>query len=264
MNYSLETGITVTRLAVVLVALLALAYGRGNQEGLSLYGNTSDTSVNNLGRMPSCTHQQALDLRKSGQELVLNWSVDTAYYSYIKRFRNDQPVKGTTEQQMVYASAVSKSMLQRPVNSFKQLFESKRIKYEKGAELLVNAVQNMTYFKVEPGECHSTNSDPCIGGIPFGLLYPVETIVLFGGDCDSKTLLLYCLLKQIGYDVAIVGSSKANHVLLGIANIPLTGFSIEQGNKKYYLWETSEAGWIPGDIPKKLRAYDDLKIIYNN
>lgn len=263
MTFSKELGITLSGLTIILVVLLSLAYCVSNKADHNLYGNSSVTSANNLGRTASCNHRQVLNLRKSGQPLVLDWSVDTAYYSYIKNLRNSQPTKGTTEQQMVYASAVSRSMLQRPVDSFRQLLESKRIKYDKGAELIVNAVQSMTYCKVEPGRCHSSESNPCIGGIPYGLLYPVETIVLFGGDCDSKTLLLYCILKQIGYEVAIVGSSKADHVLLGIANIPLTGFSIEQGNNKYYLWETTEPGWIPGDIPKKLRAYDDLRIIYN-
>ena len=69
------------------------------------------------------------------------------------------------------------------------------------------------------------------------------------GDCDTRTLFLYGLLKHEGYDVVIFGSEKYRHSILGI-DLPILAPNYKWVNgTKYYLWETTNTGFEAGYIP---------------
>ena len=84
------------------------------------------------------------------------------------------------------------------------------------------------------------------------------------GDCDTRSLLAFTILREFGYDVAVVNSIKMGHSMLGV-HVPyvpgngvygLTSIS----RKRYYLWELTATGWHLGD--NYSFASDDWWVIY--
>tara|TARA_R110002050_G_scaffold300104_1_gene467703 strand:- start:20443 stop:22197 length:1755 start_codon:yes stop_codon:yes gene_type:complete len=135
------------------------------------------------------------------------------------------------------------------------------------AEVMVSMVQSIPYYAVVEKSCNPFSyQDPMIRALlsetpcePYtrhGIKAPAEFLMNLKGDCDTRTLFLYGLLKSRGHDVAIFGSKKYKHSLLGIA-LPLDKphFKIIN-NKKYYLWEVTGKNFTPGVIPVEVA---DLK-----
>lgn len=86
---------------------------------------------------------------------------------------------------------------------------------------------------------------------------PVQTLVE-GGDCDGLAVLYAALLKNMGYDVALlyyapgVLDPNAGHMLAGVAlndnELPAGGTYeyVQYNGKKYYYAETTSIGWKVG------------------
>ena len=61
----------------------------------------------------------------------------------------------------------------------------------------------------------------------------------YEGDCDTRTIFLYTLLKKYNYDVVILNSIVYKHSILGI-NLPTSGSNYKYDNgRRYYAWETT-------------------------
>ncbi len=148
------------------------------------------------------------------------------------------------------------------MNTFIKINSEKNLNRMEFAEMVVSCIQNIPYSFVFQEECPTENFDEltkhilqdcpecCIGKIKYGIQNPVSFIKNLKGDCDTRTVLIYSILKHFKYDVAIVNSEFYRHSIIGI-DLPASGlFKIHNG-KKYVLWETTakyfEAGYLsPG------------------
>lgn len=102
----------------------------------------------------------------------------------------------------------------------------------------------------------------CVGNVLYGVYSPVEFMATLKGDCDTRTLLAHYLLKNLGYDVAILNSDLYRHSMLGV-NLPYTGkFKSHLGNR-YYFWELTSKGHQPGDLSTKMRQINKWKLEFN-
>jgi hypothetical protein len=105
---------------------------------------------------------------------------------------------------------------------------------------------------------------------PAGVYSPSEFISTLKGDCDTRTLFLYTLMKKFGYDVAILNGP--GHSMLGCNLLPENPSSpyLEYNSSRYYFWETTifynqngNIGPRLGDIlDSKFNVYD-WKIVLN-
>lgn len=82
----------------------------------------------------------------------------------------------------------------------------------------------------------------------FGLYTPVEFMAKMNGDCDTRTVFLYTVLKRYNYDVVILDSENYLHSMIGL-NIPSSGRYKYYRGKRYYTWETTNTGWRLGLLP---------------
>jgi hypothetical protein len=82
----------------------------------------------------------------------------------------------------------------------------------------------------------------------FGIYTPLEVIQSKTGDCDSRAVLLYSILKDFGYEVCIFYSDYYQHAMLGIAYVG-AGDYVKYGGVKYFFVETTATGWEIGDLP---------------
>jgi hypothetical protein len=127
------------------------------------------------------------------------------------------------------------------------------------AEVIVSFVQDIEYWLILELSCEASNLGPdeleilatgvnCEGYSNFGLRTPTQFMADLKGDCDTRTVLLYTILKHFKYDVVILNSDFYGHSMLGI-NLPLKGDYKYHDGKVYYFWETTNTGFPPGLLP---------------
>jgi hypothetical protein len=127
------------------------------------------------------------------------------------------------------------------------------------AEVVVSLIQSIPYSYNIDGNCNGDDLPsaykndiisgiPCISNVRHDILTPLEFFYFKKGDCDSRTVLIYTILKRFGYDVAILNSDLYSHSMIGI-NIPAYGKYKLINGKKYYFWETTAKGFTLGVLP---------------
>jgi hypothetical protein len=118
------------------------------------------------------------------------------------------------------------------------------------ARLVVAYVQDIPYQYVLSDGCEST-AGLCNPYVKFGIYSPVEFMYHLKGDCDTRTVLLYTLLKNFGYDPLIINSLEYRHSMLAL-DIPSAGDDFLYKGRRYAYWETTNVGWLPGMLPPEM------------
>jgi len=154
------------------------------------------------------------------------------------------------------------------METFSKINEEKNLNQMEFAEMVVSCIQDIPYSFVFQDECMPANNyddsikhiledcpECCIGNIPFGIQNPVSFIQNLKGDCDTRTVVVYSILKYFKYDVAILNSDFYRHSIIGI-NLPSAGLNKIYRGKKYVVWETTAKYFDPGVLPA---TFSDLK-----
>lgn len=131
------------------------------------------------------------------------------------------------------------------------------------ARMVVAFVQDIPYNYVMPEGCEGYDKHPCIPNERFGIFSPVEFLYRLQGDCDTRTVLLFTLLSNFGYDPIIVNSSEYGHSMLAL-DITTSGDYILYQGKRYAFWETTNVGWLPGMIPPDMQNKDYWDVVLSN
>jgi hypothetical protein len=125
---------------------------------------------------------------------------------------------------------------------------------------IITSIQTIPYYLVHEGSCQMSMSgsdfsrqyhfkgEPCVANVKYGLAAPSQFMGNFKGDCDTRALFLYIMLKKLGYDVAVLVSEKYGHAILGV-NIAGNGKSVKFRGKRYLTVETTSEGWRIGQLP---------------
>ncbi len=83
---------------------------------------------------------------------------------------------------------------------------------------------------------------------PFDVLPPALVAYERWGDCDSKSLLAYMLLRAVGVDCILLRAPSLAHVALGV-RLPGTGFSVSYRGRPYLYVELTYPNWPVGTAP---------------
>jgi hypothetical protein len=166
-----------------------------------------------------------------------------------------------------YIERTDRPALDIIMDSFQSIQKEKKLNRMEFAEMVVTCVQDIPYSLVFQEEClDAVNYEQdirklldecpecCIGNIMYGIQNPVSFIQNLKGDCDTRTVLIYSLLKNFGYDVAILNSDYYRHSIIGI-NVPASGKAKIYNGKKYMLWETTAKYYAAGTLPA---TYSDV------
>ena len=178
------------------------------------------------------------------------------------------PVGSLQEATMNRASSFSydplyehdKLILSELIEHMKKYIDTKNLSYMDALEYVCSSIQDIPYTLVldDPNGCPCEQSfgsfsgncrvqsdgDGCCEGVgPFGVYSPFEFVYYETGDCDTRALLAFTILKEMGFDVAVM--VNRTHSVLGIANIGKFGDSYGKNayGKKYYLWELTSESW---------------------
>ncbi len=221
-------------------------------------------------RMTSSQHsdcgETSFDDKISGERNhTRNWRLTSTRDEYCAQYLTNNELntkhhkarKGLSQQNLdytnywgsVYDQLVSQSSgdIDYIVDSLRQISATKNLNALAFAELMVSFVQDIPYSFVMREGCEG-KSKPCIANQAFGILSPYEFLHTLSGDCDTRAVLLFAMLENAGYIPMIVISDKYAHAMLAL-QIPTSGDYITYKNQKFYFWETTAIGWLPGMLP---------------
>lgn len=150
---------------------------------------------------------------------------------------------------------------QQYLNTLIQKIDSIQTKQKLGqlafADMLVSFVQDIPYVLILSESCNEISDPemrdnvargmPCSGNNLYGLKTPLEFLASLEGDCDTRSVLLFALLKHYGYDVAIMVSAEYRHAILGV-NMRGYGKAKRFRGKNYMAWETTAYGYKLGEL----------------
>ena len=147
------------------------------------------------------------------------------------------------------------------IDTFTKINNEKKLNQMEFAEMVVSCIQDIPYSFVFQDACLPPEyydddiktilercPECCIGNVAYGIQNPVSFIQNLKGDCDTRTVLIYSILKYFNYDVAILNSDFYRHSIIGI-QLPTTGLHKIYNGKKYAVWETTAKYFRVGDLP---------------
>jgi hypothetical protein len=153
-----------------------------------------------------------------------------------------------------------KTKLNEVYKIYSDIYNSGSFTSKQFADFVVSSVQYIPYVLTIQDNCSDAyfkdidvkqmidDGTKCKGSIYAGLYSPLEFMRFFEGDCDTRTLFIYTVLKHFGYDVKILNSEVYGHSIIGL-NLPSRGSYKVFLGKRYYTWETTSKYWELGDIP---------------
>ena len=188
------------------------------------------------------------DYRESHQFLN-NLEIRQDYYFWSNLYKNASDFEKTKME------AIRKMFLElKPSNSKNTLTPMDQL------NAILTSIQAIPYYLVHEGSCQQSaymsdfsrqyhqKNEPCKPNTKYGISMPSEFIANFKGDCDTRALFIYSILKERGLDVAILVSEQYGHAILGI-NVPGRGKHVTKNGKKYLTFETTSKGWKIGQLP---------------
>lgn len=129
------------------------------------------------------------------------------------------------------------------------ILSSEGIEYPPGSGKFVKC-PCQTDFGFYNDNCDSKYQNGCCNDIdPFGVYSPFEFAYKKTGDCDTRALLAFTLLKEMGFKAAVMVSRSRTHSVLGIYLPNSSGCSVARSinGNKYVLWELTNPDWRPRD-----------------
>jgi hypothetical protein len=161
------------------------------------------------------SQKTAADLATKG-----NPSSTVSYYNglYAGMVKNDNP------------------KIQEIVKQFAEKSRAKNLNQLETAEMVTTFVQEIPYYLVHDYTCQQVidNSNsafitsyhrdgkPCLPNIPGGVQSPYEFLHNLKGDCDTRSLLAFAILKELHISASIWVSEAYGHSILGVG-LPVAG-----------------------------------------
>lgn len=212
------------------------------------------------------SHERAWQLTSQSSFFCTQYQTYHALYEKAEEGRNNVVYQLEDYENfwgVVYQNLVneSRNQLSFIADSLQEISIERALSKPELAELLVTFIQDIPYSFVLGENCSEaeTNGKKCIGNIPLGILSPYGFLHTLYGDCDTRAVLLFVILEELGFDPMIVISNEYAHAMLAL-NIPSTGEYLEHQGKNYYFWETTSKGWPIGMLPPSMNNVDYWKI----
>lgn len=218
------------------------------------------TDIGTFDLAKKIDHNRCWNQLRTKEELCLSYSLlfaetykSTDFKNKIDRFILPKQTDYIGIWKTIYGSLYQRDpeAIRHIADSLQQIGVRKNMTRTQFARAVVSFVQDIPYWYILPDDNCSENKDksfPCIDNIQFGLLTPTEVAYTAIGDCDSKSLLLYSLLRTLGYKPMILISREYRHAMLAL-DIPSSGDYVKYKGSLYYFWETTATGWQSGMLP---------------
>lgn len=177
-----------------------------------------------------------------GHEATITLDIPQDLYDYYKN--QTHPVNVTPEMFSSYAiKDKDRQYIHTLVNRLKDASDSKSYSGRNDYHNVVAFVQSVEYIN---------DLDPVTKQLTEYPKYPIETLADGKGDCEDTAILTAALLKEMGYDVAIV--LPTGHAAVAVACDNCNGYYYPLNGKRYYYLETTGSGYSLGTMDKKYQT----------
>ncbi len=162
------------------------------------------------------------------------------------RFRWAPPKGCPSDMSCVYAKLVERTRddVEAITDRFRARIKANKLSSVQAAELVLAYVQFIPYKLPKD---------------PFGLKPSPLVASQRQGDCDSKSLLYYMILKGLGIDAVIVSSQAHAHTMTGVA-LPVSGTSFSHDGHKYAFAEATAEGAPLGYMNPQMKSPNDWRV----
>ena len=181
----------------------------------------------------------------------------------------------------LYAGMVNNDnpKIQEIVKQFAEKSRAKNLNQLETAEMVTTFVQEIPYYLVHDYTCQQVidNSNsafitsyhrdgkPCLPNIPGGVQSPYEFLHNLKGDCDTRSLLAFAILKELHISASIWVSEAYGHSILGVG-LPVAGgvYKTVEGVNHYGV-ELTAKGFRIGMVgpDNKNMSNWDIALYYN-
>lgn len=212
------------------------------------YTQPSDTAIHRF-------HHTWHDFNNNQYEI--NWDV------YKKDYRASLKNRASTP---IYTNVIEHDMpaLTSIVEEYNKIILDRNLDKFEALNMVVTSVQHIEYTLVHTGTHNMADWKSSyyrgyhkshqhihpleqVGGCapnvePMAYFAPLEVAYHQMADCDSRTIFLFPILKQLGFDVIVISgpsSSNSYHSLLGVSILEGKGKYYGFKGKRYYLFETT-------------------------
>ena len=174
-----------------------------------------------------------------GEDYMFYYKV---YYGVVDYLGTEDHTYVYDENKEVYLELFENETNNKYMSEFADKLES-HVNDEDLVDAVVSMVQNLKYDYDMAYELENID--------PYGdFYYPYETLSYASGVCSDKSILLACILKELGYDVVLFNFIESNHMGVGIK----TGDKYDYQNTGYAYIEstvpamiTFDSGYIVGN-----------------
>ena len=151
-------------------------------------------------------------------------------------------------------------------SGYKNIIDEANLDYMGALNLIISSIQAIPYTLIINENCpyvlngvkYINNCAPlesgqgCCGNIqPFGVYSPMEFLYHEAGDCDTRTVFAYAVLKNLGFDAVVINGEEHSMLAVHLPKSPEAGSAHikDQRGKKYYVWELTGKDWGLGVNP---------------
>jgi hypothetical protein len=210
------------------------------------------SAIDSLDDEVNVKHLRSWNKYTFDSTFCLSYTVSSKYISPSNKFRNQLYTRERNYENYwrnIYYELYQhdNELISFLKDSLQLIADTNSLSRKEVAYLIVSFVQDIPYNYVASGPC-DRHDHPCRANEKFGILSPVEFLYTLSGDCDTRSVLLYSVLKHFGFDPLIMISNQYRHAMIAI-DLPASGDHIIHKGKKFYFWETTNTGWLPGMLP---------------
>lgn len=172
--------------------------------------------------------------------LWIDLTVDSNMYGYYKKLDRYYEVKDYVK----YANDPNNEALAAQIaDCLREIGDSLSYSDAEVAREAVNFVQSVIEYRYD---IESTGEEDYPK-------YPIETIYERQGDCEDSSILLAAILKEMGYEVALLHLPQHVAVAVKTTDDYNAGSYYELNGHRYLFIECTAKGWNIGDIPENYR-----------
>lgn len=223
------------------------------------------------------------------KERNYNATYNTSAQDFEQELRLHQQIADEAQKQpseemysFLYAKMVNldQTKIDSVVAIFKDSVQTKKLSPIATAEMVVTFIQEIPYYLVHDRSCkevlqnsgsaffkeYHRQKKPCLSEVPFGVQSPFEFLHNLKGDCDTRSLLAFAILKKLNIPCSVWISQTYGHSILGVGLPVGVGMYKNVAGVKHYGVELTAKGYKLGAVSpsQNVTSNWDVALTFNN
>ena len=223
------------------------------------------------------------------KERNYNATYNTSAQDFEQELRAHQQIADEAQKQpseemysFLYAKMVNldQTKIDSVVAIFKDSVQTKKLSPIATAEMVVTFIQEIPYYLVHDRSCkevlqnsgsaffkeYHRQKKPCLSEVPFGVQSPFEFLHNLKGDCDTRSLLAFAILKKLNIPCSVWISQTYGHSILGVGLAVGVGMYKNVAGVKHYGVELTAKGYKLGAVSpsQNVTSNWDVALTFNN